>query len=140
MNDRDAFREDREIGAPRPSYEERPTTAGMTGFITAMVALGLLAIVLVLYIFLQEEEQVQQNIERRRWMYYWFLILDVLSFFAGLIATLLGGRSLSPFNPLYRGWGLTALIVGIMAMIVTLPFGLFMMCAALILEINRGGG
>ena len=137
MNDRDAYRDESGRGAmPRP-LEARPTTAGMTGFITALVALGLLVVVFVLYLMLQEEELLQENIERRRWMYYWFLILDVISFFAGLIASILGGSSLSRFNTLYRGWGMAALLIGILAMIVTLPFGLFMTCAALLLGANR---
>jgi vacuolar-type H+-ATPase subunit I/STV1 len=137
MNDRDVYRGESGRGTlPRP-LDERPTTAGMTGFITALVALGLLVVVLVLYLMLQEEELLQENIERRRWMYYWFLILDVASFFAGLIASIQGGRSLVRSNTLYRGWGMAALIIGIMAMIVTLPFGLFMTCAAILLGANR---
>ena len=133
MNDRDAYRDETGPSAlPRP-LDERQTTAGMTGFITALVALGLLVVVFVLYLMLQEEEQLQDNIDRRRLMYYWFLILDVVSFFAGLIASILGGSSLARSNTLYRGWGAAALLLGILAMVVTLPFGLFMTCAALLL-------
>jgi hypothetical protein len=123
------------VGRRRPY--ENPTSAGMIGFIAALVSLGLLAVVLVLYIFLKHEDQQVGDIERTRLLYYWFLILDVLSFFAALTATILGARGSSPTNPLYRGYGITALILGIIEMVITILFSFWMMCAVLVVEINR---
>ncbi len=129
--------DDFEVNVGRRRPDEHPTSAGMIGFIAAMVSLGLLLVVLVLYIFLLEENQRRQEIERTRLLYYWFLILDVLSFFAALVATILGARGSTPSNPLYRGYGITALILGIIEMVITILFSFWMMCAVLVVEINR---
>jgi hypothetical protein len=128
-DDEDDF--DINVGRPPRSYEN-PTSAGMIGFIAAMVSLGFLAVVVVLYIFLQEENRRAADIERTRLLYIWFLILDVLSFFAALTATILGARGSSPTNPIYRGYGIAALIMGIFEMVITVIFGLFMTCCALL--------
>jgi hypothetical protein len=126
------------VGRPRRS-EENPTSAGMIGFIAALVSVGLLAVVLVLYIFLKQEDQQAANIDRTRLLYYWFLILDVLSFFAGLTATILGARGSSRTNPLYRGYGVAALVMGIIAMVITVFFGFWMTCAVMVVELMRAG-
>ncbi len=133
--------DDFNIGAPR-RQDENPTSAGMIGFIAAMVSLGLLVVVLVLFIFLEQEDQAAKggaNIERTRLLYYWFLILDVLSFFAALTATILGARGSSPTNPLYRGYAVTALVLGIIGMAITVLFSFWMMCAVLVVEFRRAG-
>jgi hypothetical protein len=124
------------VGRPERSYEN-PTSAGMIGFIAALVSLGLLAVVLVLFIFLKTEDQKAEDIDRTRLMYYWFLILDVLSFFAALTATILGARGSSPSNPLYRGYGVAALVLGIIEMVVTILFSFWMMCAVMLHELFR---
>lgn len=126
MSRHDDFDDD--LGRPRRRFENS-TNAGMIGFIAAMVSLGFLAVVLVLNIFLKQEEQLQENIERVRMMYLWFLVLDLLSFFAGLTAAIMCGRGLAPTNPLYRGWSVAGLILGILEMIGAIVFGLFMTCA-----------
>jgi hypothetical protein len=128
--------DDFDIGPPRSL--ENPTSAGMVGFIFALVSVGLLVVVVVLFLFLQQEDQVQQNASRKRWMLYWFLFLDVLSFGASLVATVLGGRGLTPTNPLYRGSSMIALILGITGIVVTILFGIFMTCAVMIFEVFGG--
>ena len=125
---------------PSRGYETHPTNAGMIGFIAAMVAVGLLVVVVILYIFLQQEDQHQENITRSRWMYTWFLLLDGLSFFAALTATICCGRGLAPTNPLYRGWAVLGLTLGIIEMITTMLFGLFMTCVVLVSFAQRPGG
>ncbi len=127
------------VGRPPRSYEN-PTSAGMIGFIAAMVSLGLLAVVVVLYIFLQEENRQAADIERTRLLYIWFLILDALSFFAALTATILGARGSSPTNPLYRGYGIAALVMGIFEMVITVIFGLFLSCCAVLPAVLVPGG
>jgi tetrahydromethanopterin S-methyltransferase subunit F len=132
MDRRDRFDDDDDFNVGRPRRgDDNPTSAGMIGFIAAMVSLGLLVVVLVLFIFLKSEDNgpAGQHIERTRLLYYWFLILDVLSFFAALTATILGARGSAPTNPLYRGYGVTALILGIIGMAITVLFSLWMMCA-----------
>ncbi len=106
-----------------------PTNSGMIGFIASMVALGFLVVVFVLNIFLNKEEQQRENIDRVRLMYIWFLVLDLFTFVGGLTATVMCGRGLSPANPLYRGWSVFGLILGILEMICAVGFGVFMMCA-----------
>jgi hypothetical protein len=130
---------DDEDSLPSRGYETHPTNAGMIGFIAAMVAAGLLVVVVILYVFLQQEDQHQENLTRSRWMYCWFLMLDVFSFLAGLAATIFCGRGLAPTNPLYRGWAVVGLTFGIIEMIVTMLFGLFMTCVVLI-AFSRPGG
>ena len=131
--DDDEFDPDRRHRPP-----ENPTSAGMIGFIAGMVALGLLVVVLVLYMLLNQDERVEANLERRRLLMYWFLILDVVAFLAGLVATIFSSFGLSPTNPLYRGWSILGLILGILEMVFTVGFGLFMTCVVLFVEMNRG--
>src|SRR2546423_8103758 len=134
MNGRDNPYDDaRALDPRRPGRHESPTNAGMIGFIAAMVSLGLLAVVLVLNVFLKQEEQMQENIERTRLMYFWFLFLDLGSFLSGLMATVMFGRGLSPTNQLYPGWSIFGLILGILEMILTVGFGFFMTCAIALL-------
>ncbi|MSQ93019.1 MAG: hypothetical protein EXR98_00515 [Gemmataceae bacterium] len=131
--------DDIDIGHPH-RQDEHPTSAGMYGFIFSLVSAGLLVVVVILWIFMQQEEPGRQNLERTRWMMYWFLLMDVLSFFAALTATVMGGRGLAASNSLYRGYSLTALIVGIIEMLFTLVFGFFMTCAVLVVELMRNAG
>ena len=121
-------------GGQRRGTEENASSAGMVAFIFAAVAIGLFAVMLILWIFLNKEEVQQRNIDRKRWMLYWFMFLDVLSFFAALTAVVMGGRGLAPSNPLYRGWAMTALILGILELIGTMIFFFFMTCAVLLFE------
>ena len=130
--------EDFEIGKPRRRDRDRdrdrnenPTLAGLYGFIAALLGLGLLAIVVVLYIFLKQE---RQNPEMDRLMSWWFLLLDAVSFVAGLVATILGARGCSPTNTIYRRYAVTALVLGILEMVVTIVFGLIMTCVVLVFE------
>ena len=102
-----------------------------------MVSLGLLVVVLVLYLFLSQEEQQAQNVDRKRLLMWWFLILDILSFLAGLVATILSTRGLAASNPLYRGWSVAGLILGIIELIITMGFGLCLTCVVFITEIER---
>jgi hypothetical protein len=105
---------------------ENATNSGVIGFIFAGVGIGLLVIVGFLWYFIDDG-----NREQKRWMLYWFVILDVLSFFAAMVACIMGGRGLTPSNTLYRGWSLTALILGLIEIIITLFFGLFLMCCVI---------
>ncbi|HZZ79827.1 MAG TPA: hypothetical protein VFE62_15015 [Gemmataceae bacterium] len=128
--------DDFEIGRPRRrprdrDRDERPTLAGIYGFIAALISLGLLAIVVVLYIFLQHG---QNNPDVNRLISWWFLLLDTISFFAGLLATILGTRGAAPTNPLHRGYAVTAIVLGILEMVVTVVFGLIMTCVVLVIE------
>jgi hypothetical protein len=118
----------------QPHGFENATSAGVIGFIFALVSIGLLVVVAVLWILLDQDQQQQRNIDSKRWMLYWFLFLNVLSFFAALVAAILGGRGLSPANPLYRGWSMAALILGLVEIIATIFFGIFMTCFVLIFE------
>lgn len=137
MNGRDHFDEDGYDPHENGRRYSNPTSAGMIGFIAAMLSLGFLAVVLVLYLLLKQDERLRENVERERLMFYWFLVLDILSFFTALTATVLCGRGLSPTNPLYRGWAVTGLILAILEMIATIGFGLIMTCAVLIVELRR---
>jgi hypothetical protein len=125
-----------DIGQPRGGGNA--SSIGMIGFIFALVSIGLLMVVAVLWILLDQDQQQVRNASTKRWMLYWFLFLDVLSFFAALIAAILGGRGLTPTNPLYRGWSMTALILGLVEIIATIFFGIFMTCFVLIFEAFGG--
>jgi hypothetical protein len=133
-----------DLGRPAERPYQNPTTLGMIGFVFSGLSLGLLVVVFILWIFLRHDNQgqiVQNQVdERTRWMMYWFLILDVLSFFAGLTATIMGGRGMAPSNPLYRGYSTAALILGIVEMVATIIFGFIMTCVVLIFEALRVGG
>src|SRR5258707_14688822 len=96
--------DDIDVGNPRVNAEENASSAGMVSFIFAAVAIGLIIVVAILWVFLNEEDVQKRNVERRQWMLLWFMFLDVLSFFAALTATVFGARALSQSNPLYRGW------------------------------------
>ena len=124
----------------RSGPREIPTTAGMIGFIAAMVGLAFLVVVAILYFAMRQEDAQGVIQERTRLMYYWFLILDILSFFAAIAAVIFASRGLSPTNPLYRGWAITALILGIIEIVATLLIGVFMTCAVLIFEAMRNAG
>jgi hypothetical protein len=132
--------DDFDFGRRRSGPREIPTTAGMIGFIAAMVGLAFLVVVAILYFAMRQEDAQGAIQERTRLMYYWFLILDILSFFAAIAAVIFASRGLSPTNPLYRGWAITALILGIIEIVATLLIGLFMTCAVLIFEAMRNGG
>jgi vacuolar-type H+-ATPase subunit I/STV1 len=139
----DDYEEDDEfdLGRRRRSGpREIPTSAGMIGFISAMVGLAFLVVVAILYFAMKQEDVHGEVQERTRLMYYWFLILDIFSFFAAIVAVVFASRGLSPANPLYRGWAITALILGIIEIIATLLIGLFMTCAVLIFEAMRNAG
>lgn len=129
----DDYDDDFDIARPRDG--ENPTAAGVIGFVFAFVSIGLLVVVGLLWHFLSEgEARIGRNVDQRRWMLYWFVFLDILSFFAALAACVLGGRGLSPSNPLYRGWSWAALLLGLAGIIVTLFFGLFMTCCVALFE------
>ena len=49
-------------------------------------------------------------------------ILDFVSFLTGLFATIMASRGLSPSNPLYRGWSILGLILGILEISCTLIY------------------
>jgi len=124
--------DDFNVGQPRVS--ENATSAGMIGFIFALVSIGLLVVVAVLWALLDQDQAQARNVEQKRWLLYWFLFLDLLSFCAALVAAILGTRGLTPTNPLYRGFSLTSLIVGLLEIVVTIIFGIFMTCFVLIFE------
>lgn len=119
----------------RRGTQERPTTLGMIGFILSGVSLGLIIVVVVLYFALKQEDQREVIHERTRLLFYWFGILDVLSFFIATIAIVLTARGLSPSNPLYRGWALLGLILAILEVVFTIFFGMFMGLAILCIEV-----
>lgn len=124
---------------PRGRYLH-PTSAGMVGFIFSAVSLGLLIVVAILWFFLSQDQEQGHN-ERQRWMFYWFLFLDLVSFLSAVIATVLSGRALSPSNPLYRGFAVMGLILGILEIVLTMLFGLIMTCCAIPLaELGRQMG
>jgi hypothetical protein len=123
-------------GRRRPPVQH-PTSAGLIGFIFSAVSIGLLVIVVVLYVLLNQDEQLGQNVERRRFLWWWFLILDFVSFLTGLFAVIMASRGLSPSNPLYRGWSILGLVLGILELVITIGFGLFMTCVVLFVEANR---
>ncbi len=133
--------DDDDFGVGRPARQhEVPTIAGMIGFVFSLVSLGLLVVVVILWLLLRNENQAPGHMERTRWMMYWFLLMDILSFFAGLAATILGGRGLVSSNTLYRGYSMTALIAGIIEMIATIIFGFIMTGVVLCVELMRAGG
>ena len=119
---------------------ENPTSAGMIGFILSMVSLGLVIVVAVLWFAMNAEDEQQVNHERRRLLLYWFMILDIASFFIAMAATLFAARGVTPTNPLFRGWGMTALILGIFEMLFTAFAALVLTCFVLVAEMNRAGG
>lgn len=116
---------------------EHPTSAGLIGFIFSLVSVALLVVVLILYILLTQDEQQGQNVERRRFLMWFFLILDVVSFLTSLFAVIMSGRGLSPSNPLYRGWSVFGLILSILELLITVFFGLFMTCVVFVTEVTR---
>ena len=119
---------------------EHSTAAGMYGFIIALISLGLLIVVTILWLIMNQEDRQQQNVDRTRWMLYWFMFLDLMSFAAALTATVLGGRGLTPSNQLYRGLSLAALILGILEMAATSLFGLGLFCCVSFMELFRNMG
>ena len=129
----DDFDDDFEAGQPRSGIN--PSSAGLVGFIFSLVSIGLLLVVAVLWYFLDQEQARDRNVESKRWMLYWFLFLDALSFFASIAAIVMGGKGLTPTNPLYRGFSMAALILGLLEIITTLMFGLFMTCFVFIFEV-----
>ena len=132
------FEDDDFDGEPYDDGPSHPTLAGMYGFIIAMVSLGLLGVVVALWILLQQENQMQAD-DRTLWMFSWFLFLDLISFVGGLAATILGARGMARSNPLYRGFSVAAMILGILELAVTSIFGLFFFCCTTGLLLNRGG-
>jgi len=145
---------DRRLGPPRglaryeddefnvePFGEGRapPSLVGMYGFIVAMVALGLVAVVIVLSILLNQENQARDNPDRTRWMLYWFMFLDLVCFIGSVIAIVMGIRGLAPANVLYRGFSVAALVLGILELITTSFSGVGLFCCTMIFELQRGG-
>lgn len=131
--------DDFDVGRSRVAPEENASSAGMVSFIFAAVAIGLIVVVVVLWVFLDQEEVQRRHADRHRFMLYWFLFLDVLSFFAALAATVFGARGLSQSNPLYRGWAMTGLTLGIIEMVATTIFFFVMTCVVLMFEAFGGG-
>jgi hypothetical protein len=131
--------DDLDLSPPRSTLEHS-TNAGMYGFIISLISLGLLIVVTILWIIMNQENRQQQNDDRTRWMLYWFMFLDLMSFGAALTATILGGRGLTPSNQLYRGLSLAALIIGILEMAATSLFGLGLFCCVSFLELVRNVG
>lgn len=120
---------------PRDDRHEAPTTMGMIGFILSAVSLGLLAVVVVLYFALKQEEQQLVIHQRTRLLYYWFGVLDILSFFFALFGIVLCARGLSPSNPLYRGWALMGLLFAILELIASMFLGVIIAGAILCVEV-----
>jgi hypothetical protein len=138
LHDDDDF-DEFDVGHSRLPSEEDASSAGMVSFIFAAVAVGLIIVVVILWIFLKEEEAQRRNVERYRWMLYWFMFLDVLSFFAALTATVFGARGLSQYSPLYRGWAMTGLTLGIIEMVGSAIFFFVITCFYLLFELMGGG-
>ncbi len=119
---------------------EKPSTVGVIGFISAMVWIGLFLVMLGLKLLLDQENLQVQVPDRTRWMLYWFLALDFMSFIAALTALILGARGLSSVHTHYRAWAVAALILGIIEILGTVLFGCFMGCTVMWFEaLNRGG-
>jgi hypothetical protein len=123
----------------RVDPEENASSAGMVSFIFAAVSVGLIIVVAVLWVFLNEEEEKRRNPQRHEWMLLWFMFLDVLSFFAGLTATIFGARGLNQYNPLYRGWAMTGLTLGIIEMVGTMIFFFVITCFFMLFKVMGGG-
>ncbi len=119
---------------PRP-MQDKPSTVGVMGFISAMVWIGLFLVILGLKI-LMNQEVLAAN--RGLLLYYWFLALNLMCFIAALIALILGARGLASTNQHYRGWAVAALVLGILEILGTVVFGCFMGCV--VLKINLGLG
>ena len=119
---------------------QHPSSAGLIGFIFSVVTIALLAVVVILYMLLSQDELQGDNAQRRRYLMWLFLVIDFVCFLTSLAAVIMTGRGLSPSNPLYRGWSVLGLIVGIIGLLVTIGFGLFMSCVVLVLEATRRGG
>jgi hypothetical protein len=134
----DGDEDDLEFGAPR--IPERASNAGMIGFILALVSLGLLGVVCVLWYAMSVENQQQENAERVRLMLWWFTFLVISSFFISVAATILAARGLSPANPLHRGWSLAALVLGIIEILITGLLGFSLSCCVGVMELMRHGG
>lgn len=123
----------------RRGTRAHPSSAGLIGFIFSVVSIALLAIVVLLYILLKQDELQGDNAQRFRYLMWLFLIIDFISFLTSLTAVVMSGRGLSPSNPLYRGWSILGLILGIIELLITSGFGLFMMCTVLVVEVTRKG-
>jgi hypothetical protein len=123
-----------------PRRYENPTNAGLIGLIFAVVSLGLLGVVALLIWINHIENQQQPNPERTRLLVYWFSVLDIISFFVAIAAIVFASRALSPANPLYRKSAISALILGILELMLTAFVGLLLFCCGLIHEVNRQGG
>src|SRR5688572_3012692 len=124
-----------EFGRRQPRMA--PSSSGMIGFILAGVSLALLVVVAILWYALNLENRHEQNIDRTRIMVYWFMCVNIASFSAAIAAVVFAARSLSPSNPLYRGFGMAALIVGILEIVLTGLIGFFLTCCAGLLELGR---
>lgn len=124
---------------PFDDSRARPGLVGMYGFIVAMVSLGLVAVVIVLAVLLGHENEARDNPDRTRWMLYWFMFLDLISFIGSVIAIVMGVRGLAPANVLYRGFSVAALVLGILELVATSFFGLGLCCFTMIFEVHRGG-
>jgi hypothetical protein len=129
---RDDFDDEFAVGR-RDRYEDSDTSAGMVGFIFSMVAIGLLVVVAILWVFMAKEDAAGPNVDRKRFMFLWFMFLDVLAFFSALSATIMAGRALAPSNRLYRGWATFALVLGILEMVATVIFFFVVSCFLLLL-------
>src|SRR5262245_24458357 len=98
------FRDD--FDKPRSDRAGSDSSAGVIGFISALVSIGLIVIVFVLWQLLKQQDQVQQDASRERWMALWFLFLDALSMVFSIVAVILGIRGMAPRNQLYRGYSI----------------------------------
>jgi hypothetical protein len=132
-----AVRYDDDDDFDRRGPAAHPSASGMIGFIFSLVTVALLAVVVLLYVLLKQDELQGENAQRFRYLMWFFLIIDFISFLTGLSAVIMCGRGLSPSNTLYRGWSVLGLILGIIELLITVGFGFFMTCVVLVTEVTR---
>jgi hypothetical protein len=129
----DEEEDDLDIG-PRRGYQP-PSSAGLYALISALIGVGLLAIIGVLCWILFAEVAGQ---DEARALWFGLFFLDLAAFVSSIFSLILGVRAQSPTNYLYRGHGLAGLICGIVNLLLSLVVGLIVMCAGLLLLIQLG--
>lgn len=129
------YHEDDDLDITRGPYRA-PSRAGLVSGISALVSLGLLAMIGILGILLSEAG----NQDESGLILVGIIFLDLAVFASSLVGLVQGFRSQGREQVEFRGVGMAGLIGSILALLAAVAIGVAAMCFGLLIAVVQNGG